>query len=288
MSFVVILLALFLERVLIDQDEWRRGVWLGPYLARLRGLPLGDWLVRGVSGLVLVLTPPLLMVGLLQSWLANHWGGLPELIFGTLVLVYCLGPSSLDAQIQGFREALEEDDGSIDLQARALLTAEPAGVRSAVITQVVGAIPVQAHRRILAVLFWFLLLGPMGALLYRLARYLDEFVITRTRLDADFRAAARRLPYILDWLPARLAAASYCLAGGFEQGLAAWRHSAAAGATPEEILEQTAAAALDLGEHELPEHEAQALLERASGLVWRTVALWIGLVGLASLSYWTA
>jgi AmpE protein len=288
MSFVVILLVLFLERVLIEQDEWRRGVWLGPYLARLRGLPLGDRLVRGAPGLIIVLTPPLLLVGIVQSWLGEHLGGIPDLIFGALVLIYCLGPSSLDAQVQAFRETLEEDERGVDPLVRAMLGAEPSPGRAALITQVARAIPVQAHRRILAVLFWFLVLGPVGALLYRLARHLDEFVVTRTRLDEDFRTAAQRLPYILDWVPARLTAATYCLAGSFEPGLTAWRHSAAAGASPEQILEHTAAAALDMGDEELPEQDTQILLDRANALVWRAVGLWVALVGLSSLSYWSS
>jgi membrane protein required for beta-lactamase induction len=288
MSFLAVLLALFLERVLIDQDEWRRASWFASYLARLRGLPFGERLFRGVLGVIAALAVPLLLVALVQSWLGGSLAGVPELLFATAVLIYCLGPGNLDAQIQALVESLDDkDEGLAQGLAHDLVDDEPALGDSTLLGQVVRAIPVQALHRLFGVLFWFLMLGPVGALLYRLARHLDAYAAARGDLDAEFRAAALRLPAILDWAPARAEIAAFSLAGSFEDTLAQWRDSAAR-STPDELVRRCAAAALRIDGSEPPERDGVALIERSSALVWRSILIWVGLLGLVTVAYWAS
>ncbi len=289
MSFLAVVVALFLERVLVDQDEWRQARWLPSYLARLRRLPSGGRLCEGVGGMLAALTPPLLFIALIQAWLGQSLAGVPSLIFATVVLVYCLGPGNLDAQVQTFTESLEdEDDDLTEEVACDLLGDEPARSRPSLLGQVVRAIPVEAFHRLFAVLFWFLVLGPLGALLYRLARHLQAFAADHGELDPGFRGAARRLVRILDWAPARLTIISYALCGSFEETLTRWREASDAGAAPEALVGRCAAAALRIEETDLPEQDGALLIERSSTLVWRSMLIWIGLLGLLTLAYWAA
>jgi AmpE protein len=70
-----------------------------------------------------------------------------------------------------------------------------------------------AVERLFAVVFWYLVLGPSAALLYHLT------VLHRLHCAGERESQAgrfiQRLSFILEWVPARLLALSFCLTGDF-------------------------------------------------------------------------
>ena len=81
-----------------------------------------------------------------------------------------------------------------------------------------------ALHRWFGVLFWFLLLGPVGALLYRLAAFSAEGAFART-LPPTTLAGARSLHAVLDWPVAQLMTLSMALVGNFDAVFTAWREA---------------------------------------------------------------
>ena len=72
-------------------------------------------------------------------------------------------------------------------------------------------------------LFWFILFGGPGAVLFRLANTLDAMWGYKTGRFLRFGWAAARIDDVLNYLPARLTALSYALLGQTRRALACWR-----------------------------------------------------------------
>jgi adenosylcobinamide-phosphate synthase len=84
------------------------------------------------------------------------------------------------------------------------------------------------HRNVFGLLFWFAVLGPAGAVMYRLARFFEDEWGRRQDEGYDhFGQCARQAFEIIDWIPLRLTALSFAVAGNFEDAILCWRTQAA-------------------------------------------------------------
>ncbi len=157
----------------------------------------------------------------------------------------------------------------------------------------------QAHRYVLGPIFWFVILGPVGPVIYRAA---DLLAARWGSLpgSAVFAQFSERAFYWIDWLPARLTAISFAIAGNFEDAAYCWRTQAAGwGRNSEGVVLASGAGALgvklggalredgmlnqrpDLGLGADVEVED---LRGATGLIWRALVLWLVLLLLVSVA----
>ncbi|NMG43406.1 CobD/CbiB family protein [Aromatoleum toluvorans] len=163
---------------------------------------------------------------------------------------------------------------------------------------------VAAHRNVFGVIFWFIVLpGPSGALLYRLARFLGEEWGERSDAEfGQFGRFAKKAFELIDWLPARLTAASFSVVGDFEDAVFCWRTQAMLWADRASgILIAAGAGALGvrLG---MPVHEFGEIVERPEmgvgeeadadymqstvGLIWRALVLCLLMLALLVIAGW--
>src|SRR5690606_33381319 len=152
---------------LLRSQAWFEA-WLDWLDARLDAS--GAW--HGRYGVALALLPPLLLVALVQWLLQGLMFGLPGLLFAVAVLFHAWGPRDLDRDVEDVLDA-SDADGRRAAAARLW----PAARRDAVSLRpaaLVGAVFKASLRRWFGVLFWFLLLGAVGALAYRLLAVADE------------------------------------------------------------------------------------------------------------------
>lgn len=159
----------------------------------------------------------------------------------------------------------------------------------------------RAHQGMFAPILWFALLGPAGALLYRLAHILIvEW--SQSGHQNEFYQFSQRAFYYLDWLPARVTAACFAVVGDFEDAAYCWRTQA--NNWPDQLLGMvlasgTGAMGVKLVDA-LPVHgilqprpdiglgdEADAdYVQAAVGLVWRVLLLMVGLLILLTFAHW--
>lgn len=107
---------------------------------------------------------------------------------------------------------------------------------------------------------------------------------------------------LIDWIPVRLTAAGFAIVGNFEDAIYCWRGVTAAGTGGDTRALLLAAGGGALGLRvadpaleqrwaeagfEVPGFDPEpASLHAASGLVWRSVVLWIALFALITISAW--
>ncbi len=217
MLLLATLIALFAERLAPSLAERRSLAWFDAYFNALRGrLAVSGWLA-----LALMIAPWVLLAALLQSILQGALWGMLELAFSSIVLFFALRPGSVDPAVDGYVAAREKgEDGAARHHAEHLLGGSAPEEVEEEVRAVADVLLLEANERWVAPILWFVLLGPMGAVLYRLT------VHTEGRAEEGaLRDAARLLRAALDWLSARLLAAMYILSGSFEEGLSAWRQT---------------------------------------------------------------
>ncbi|MEO6104561.1 MAG: cobalamin biosynthesis protein [Pseudoxanthomonas sp.] len=295
-TLVAVVIALVLGHIapaLVTQA--RSYTWYGHWLQWLdmhAGGEHGFW--RGRYGVVLALLPPLVLVALLQWWLRLPLLGLIGLLFGIVALVYAWGPRDLDVDVEAIIDA---HDPASRREAIAHLCPEPTTVATDG-AALVEAVFRNALHRWFGVLFWFLLLGPVGALAYRLVALAAEGAFARL-LPNDTLAGARVLQSVLDWPVAQLMTLSMALVGNFDSVFNAWRDAqgnrmqldsgflgAAARASVSSELAEEAEEYAEEGMlqamRELPE------LRDAMSLVWRILLLWMAVLALFVIAGWVS
>lgn len=287
MSLIAIIISLVAERFLGSMEEFRRYTWFHRYAARFRNTLARYPKLNGAAGILLILLP-LIVLAAVADYYLSQWWLLLELLFAVVVLLFCFGPTDLEAEVEAYIDAKERgDEESACWHAAELLGDNPPEHSTLLNQRIVENTMVEANERLLAVLFWFLVLGPAGAVLFRLASQLaseggdDE--------QAPMAEAALRLHAILAWVPARMCALAYALAGSFVEALQAWRnqHGEWYETTPA-ILIASGLGALgyeDDDEEEAGEYDI-SMVHETLALVRRAVLVFLSTVALFTLAGW--
>lgn len=239
----------------------------------------------------------------------NSSQGLLAFLLGLGVLYLTMGFRQFSHYFTEIQEALRLEDIGL---ARRLLAEwrEQSGDRlssSDVARLAIEQALVASHRHVFAPLFWFAVLGPAGAVMYRLADVFNRDWGTRTDPDfARFGTFARQAFSVIDYLPVRLTATAFAIVGDFEDAVYCWRTQAsrwADGASG--ILLSSGAGALgvrlglpvpdpvqadelgaDRPELGMGEEADPDLMQSTVGLVWRTLVLVLLLLALVWVSGW--
>ena len=194
----------------------------------------GHWLEHSFNGgerrhgLVawLVATMPAVLIVAAVHWIVAGASIALALAFNVAVLYLTLGFRQFSHYFTDIQLAVKS--GDID-RARALLESwrGASGVtytREEVMRLAIEEALIASHRHVFGVLLWYLLLpGPSGAVLYRLAAYLGR----RWKDMGAFGHFARRAFRVLEWPAVRLTAAAFAIVGDFEDAVYCWRTQSA-------------------------------------------------------------
>lgn len=305
MRLLALLLALLLDRLLgeprslhplVGFGQWAS--WLERQLNRSQfagpgriALGLLAWLAA-----VLPIFIPLLLF--YRSWPEGRW------LLDALAGYLCIAHQSLKEHVLAVYQPLVRGD----LQAARLAVGrivsretqhlDAQGVRKAAIESALE----NGADAVFAPSFWLLVGGAPAVVFYRLANTLDAMWGYRNLRYHLFGRVAARLDDLLNWLPARLTAASFVLLGKSANAWRAWREQAPACASPNAGPVMAAGAGslgIELGGAAIYHGEVEARpalgfgpppedadLLRALRLVRNTLVLWCVLLTSAGLALW--
>lgn len=226
MSLVVSAIAgVALDAALGEPRGWHPLVAFGRLAERIeqRFNPAGSgWRSHGVTAWCLAVLPLTLVAGLLAQVSAFGWA--VEII----ALYLALGLKSLGQHAQPVAQALRLGDLALARErvgymvSRNTAQLDATGVARAGTESVLE----NGSDAVFAALFWFLVAGAPGVVLYRLSNTLDAMWGYRNARFERFGWAAAKVDDALNYIPARLVALTYAVLGRTGRALHCWGRQA--------------------------------------------------------------
>jgi AmpE protein len=285
MRFIVILIALLIERF-FDWSHLRGWHWYANY-QRAMTQRFSD--KPPYVALALTIIPLLMAVALLQYMLKNSLFGVVEFLFQLFLFLYCLGPQNLWADTFACMNALSQGDApSAAEKLKTTFGVDNTEPEKSLSQQLINNIFIAANGRIFAIVFWFMVLGPVGAVLYRVMALASSSATTpnaaavKHETSPDVLQSARSVEAVLDWVPVRIFSCIFALGGHFAQVFACWRKQPMFSLNNNEAL-LTACGAAALGNEEANVLEDNASTMNAIGLLDRALVIVLAIVAVIVL-----
>ncbi len=292
---VAVMLGLALDLLLGETRRWHPLVGFGKLADAIeRRLNQPDsGRIKGALAWLLAVLPLVVAVQFLLIYCAQFSLWL-ALFLHLSLLYFCLGLRSLYDHTAPIQAALQ--DGNLD-QARRftsyIVSRDTAQANEEDLAKAaVESVLENGCDAVFGTLFWFIVAGGAGALLYRLSNTLDAMWGYRTARLLRFGCVAARVDDVLNFIPARLTALSYALLGKTRLAWQCWRTQAPSWPSPNAGPVMAAgggALGLALGGMAsydgvveirpplgLGEPARAADIQRAWSLVLRTSLLWLG------------
>lgn len=175
--------------------------------------------ILGFLGLMLLISP--------FAWLANWLCQVQplSLIINPILLYFALGHKSLHEHALAVQRALNANDATTAKTAASYMVSRDASEidpTSATIESVLE----NGNDSVFGALFWFLIAGGTGALIFRLINTMDAMWGYKTTRFYYFGWAAARIDDVLNYIPARLTALTYAALGKTRVALHCWKQQA--------------------------------------------------------------
>lgn len=299
MTLLALLLGLAVERLITQLLHLREPRWFDRYF---------EWglaHVAGRSGLAVILLAlvlcllPVVPVVLLSALAGDRLLGLPYVLFAGFVLIFSLGPRDLKEEIDDYCNALARGDAAQAAERATALLEDDASRRSGPARDALEeAILAQSNNRIFGVVFWFMVLGPAGAWLFRVTDLMRRRAVFESRRQAhegepakEYMRTMQTIHGLLSWLPARLTALFFAMAGSFEDAVGGWRDYLATASgeffeANDHVLVCVGKGAI--GRVQTPDGMTPevASARAAMRLVLRTLVIWLVLLSALTLGGW--
>lgn len=219
---LAIIAAVLLDAMLGEPKRWHPLVgfgWLANQLEHKLNKGLQPLTARSIGLLCwLILLAPFVAI----SYFATH--SILGWLADVLLLYFAIGARSLMQHAQQIYVPLSQHNFTEARHAISMIVSRDTSQlnETEIATATVESVLENGNDAIFGAIFWFMLLGGAGALLFRLANTLDAMWGYRTPRFNYFGWAAARLDDLLNLIPARLTALSYALCGDTRNAIKCW------------------------------------------------------------------
>ena len=283
MTLIFLLIALGLDYFLGSLEKFRQSrfsVWLY-YQLEKQFSHNQYW--DGVIGLLSLMALPVLTV-IILGVVFDHWSWFAEVLFTLIVLIYCLAPEKLDDQLDNYITAIDREDANTEASlSEEIINKRYVDEEDSVQTAIIKSALIDSHKRTFAVIFWFLILGVVGAVLYRLVEELNSEL---EDIHGGFAESTTILLNILEWPTSRLYIIGLALAGSLVHALAGWKDTEHLSFEfNKEVLMNGGIGALQYyPDIEVPDREKSYWIGELKSLINRTLIIWLAVLGIMTLS----
>lgn len=257
MALIIILTALVLQRLILTKFEKPRFEGLTAVYGWLdRRLNQTVWW-HGSGGVALLLMSLVVSYAVLVALLTHVIGTLFTFVFGLAVLWYYLEAQSLK---------MESED-------KVLLS----------------ECFMRRYHRLFALLFWFVLAGPLGVMIYaesgKLIRHFKLQKESDVYFDSTFCDRLVAFQHLMDWVPVRLLGLTYALVGQFRPAFTYWWSCLVAVETGSMLVVDYGMVALNKDPNLVMTGTVEEVNEIES-LTMRSLIVWLAVVAMFTLGHW--
>lgn len=289
MALLAIIIILLAQRYLAIGITFSRQVWFASYVKRMQSILERTPLWSNVVGIIVIMLPILVIVGLLQ-WVVGDWfWGIFKFFLDLVVLWLCLDGYQLKHHLNDYLVAINKEEiasQEYGLKFIREVAKAKSSTKSGLAREVTCEIFLRSEERLFGVLFWFVIFGSVGAITYFMVVTLRDLATKLNSPFVELLLPASKVFGVLDWIPVRVLCLSYALAGHFINAFNYFRRNFSQG------VQQTSEFAINAGfaglglEHVDVIHADAEENQNALSLVDRTVYLWIVIVAIFTLGGW--
>ncbi len=248
--------------------------------------------ILGIISLLLLLLPTVLLLTYINQIFITQ----SLHIFEILILFFALGSNSLRLHALWVLKALQTSDlTNARIKTSWIVSRDTSHLEESDLSKAtIESVLENGNDAIFATIFWYIVAGLPGVVLYRLSNTLDAMWGYKTTRYLHFGWAAARLDDVLNFIPAHLTAISYAITGKFSSAVNCWLKQAYnwkslnAG-----VVMSTGAGALAIklggsAQYHGKESQREILgngsqpefhdIKRAINLVLRSLILWLGII----------
>lgn len=249
MKLMVVVVCLLSERFLIHSLSYQRFSWFGDYASLISNyIKKNPYFNNPWMALGAIILPIIIATSIIYFLFYHLILGFAGLILSALIFFYCLGPQN------AFYPVTEEQSNSSHNTNVADYFA-------------------MVNSQLFAVIFWYVIGGPIAALIYRL--------ISLSRNIELVHEQAKQVTEILEWIPARITALLFLLVGNFQRGFSTlMQYMLTSPDSNDQLLSECGLQAVRIDDvDEIPIPDAEALVEQA-------VIVLVVLIALFTLVAW--
>ncbi|AAO90010.1 regulatory signaling modulator protein AmpE [Coxiella burnetii] len=256
MALTAVLLCLVIQRWLHFDSYTRQYNWFEPYYQWLKARfgQTSHW--NGLGGVAIIILPVVFIYILVALFICRTLTIVGYYFLTVAVLWYCMDVRSLAKSQSG---------------------------------AVAQKVLIHVYERVFALIFWLLILGSTGVVLYTLVitlrQFLEKSPAQNNEEGTGLLSAVAIVQGVLDWLPLRLIGITFALVGHFSPTFALWRLKVLTGIdkTPD-LAAACGLTALDMNK----ETKLLSLEELKSldGLISRALWVWLVVIALFTIGRW--
>ncbi|WP_041599011.1 adenosylcobinamide-phosphate synthase CbiB [Hahella chejuensis] len=307
-TLLILVLALSFDALLGEPRRLHPLVGFGRYAGWVEGgIRIADFSAPTMRALGAAALTAAILPWTAFAWLAGEWSessAWVRILFSAFVLYLAIGWRSLLDHARRVAAPLRRHDADAARRSLSMIVSrDTAGLSEEEIASAATESALEnGNDAIFAAIFWFLVAGIPGVVLYRLSNTLDAMWGYKNARYVNFGWAAARLDDVLNWIPARLTAFSYACCGAMDSALQCWRAQGAHWKSPNAGPVMAAGAGAlrvrlggaatyhgSLQQRPLlgcGDAASAQSIEGACALINRALALWTATVALGACALW--